>query len=184
MSLQSGLETLEDIGRIGITVEAATRLRQALDQHLPDDQLANAIEQCPVCLVLVLQMASASFYRGHHTISGLPMALGLLGAPTVRCLLQGLLLALPRRTTGYGEQELRDRLDQAAQRILPVCPKGNPALVHTALCLFRLVPLLVPGGSGPNRLPEWRQWGNLLLERLGQDTLPPALTQLLAPPGG
>ncbi len=178
MSLHSGLQTLEGIGRLGITAEAATSLQQALDRGADDSELARRIEECPVSLVLVLQLASASFYRGHSTPSGLPMALGVLGGPMIRQMLQALLLGLPRRQAGHGEQELRSKLDQAEARILPVCGRGSSALLHTTLCLFRLVPLLVSQEGAP-RVPEWRTWGRLLLERLGPDTLPPAISQLL-----
>lgn len=180
MSLQSGLESLEGISRLGITADAANHLRLALEQDLPAHELATAIEQCPVCMVLVLQRAASSFYRGHAPVTGLPMALGQLGLPAVQQLLRGLLLALPRRSAGHGERELGERLEQAGLRILPVCAKGNPDLLHTVLRLFRLVPLLSARGTNTASLPDWTQWGTLLLDRLGPETLPRELNRLLA----
>ena len=43
MSLHSGLQTLEGIGRLGITAEAATSLQQALDRGADDSELARRI---------------------------------------------------------------------------------------------------------------------------------------------
>ncbi|MCA9782462.1 MAG: hypothetical protein KDC10_00085 [Calditrichaeota bacterium] len=180
MSLQSGLELQEGIARLGITAETLSSLQQALESGQDDAVLARRIEECPVIHCLLLQLASASFYRSATPLISLPMALGLLGERFSRQYLHGLLHSLPRRQTHLGEAELRDELAQAEIRILPVCGRGSQPLLHCVLVLCRLVPLLAGGDHHPNRLPEWRSWGRLLLDRCGARNLPPRISEILS----
>ncbi len=179
MSLLDRLQNLEALSRLGISPAAGVRLQQCLEGPFSEQELFDHLEACPLIHMLLLQLASTSYYAGQRPVLSVAMAWHGLGEQMGRTYLSGLLHSLPQREEPEAVRSLRQRLAAARRRILESSGQGDPALLGCLCRLFELVPLQRSLTQPRPETGDWRTWGRELEALVGGASLSPRLHESL-----